>query len=190
MARSSTVASALDRRTSATRAGRLPPWVSCWAKSCGDIPYRAACPMTCSVSSASETPSCSASATASSTSWVFTAVSELRLDLRLEVLAGAALGGQIGVQVEAGALQLVADVVLAPLDLALHHRLRQRHLGRGQQRLEHLVPGLRALLQRPHPGQPLADVRTQVRQRVELARGLRELVVQLGQLLLLHRPDA
>ena len=79
--------------------------------------------------------------------------------------------------------------VLAALDLGLHDALRQRHVDLGEQRLQGAVAGLHALLEPAHLVEAGAQVVAQLVERVELARRLGELVVELGQLTLLDGVD-
>ncbi len=96
---------------------------------------------------------------------------------------------QVGGPLEAEALKLVGEAVLAGLDLAVEDRLRHRHVEPLDQIVKDALPGLVELVE---PG-PLAearpDVLEQLRQRVELAGGGREVVVELGQLTLLDAAD-
>ena len=71
----------------------------------------------------------------------------------------------------------------ACVQLVLDELLRQRDVDGVHERLDGLVPGLRGLLELLDPLELLAGVFLQLVQRVELARELREVVVELGQLL-------
>ena len=72
---------------------------------------------------------------------------------------------------------------------AFDDALGQRELDLREQRLEDAVARLDALLQLLHPLDPGADVAAQLVEGVELAGGLGEVVVELGQLALLDRLD-
>ena len=111
-----------------------------------------------------------------------TAFSAACAGLRVELLAGLALGLQVLGELGLVVVERVDRVVLARLELGLDDGLRQRHLGGVQQRVQHLVPGLHGLLHLLHPAHPLPQVGAQLVEGVELAGQLGELVVGLGQL--------
>ena len=187
---SSTPASALLRRTSATSAGRLPP--------CDDLvgellraPSGSARPGGPGTRSARRRRSATSvlSAIASRTNCARTDFSALSRSSASNSSRVLPCSSQVLVEQRVVVAERVHDLVLAVLDLGLDRRLGQRELDRVEQLLEHLVARLRALLERLGPAEPLAQVVAQLLDRVELAGQLGELVVELGQFLLLDRVD-
>ena len=105
--------------------------------------------------------------------------------LGVDLLLGLVLGGQVVLQGGADPLELVGHRLLATLDLVLDDAFGSRDLGRVDQLLERLVTGRVDLLDLLHLGEPLAQVALELLEGVELARQLGELVVDLGELLVL-----
>ena len=126
----------------------------------------------------------------SSSSWILTpsvAASASSASICSSVLL---LGGEVVLQRGADPLELVDHGLLAALDLLADDALRRRHLGGRDQLPPAPCPGRRRAA-RPACTRltPLAQVGAQLVEGVELAGQLGELVVQLGQLLLLDRAD-
>ena len=118
-----------------------------------------------------------------------TRVADPALEVGLELLDGLALVLEVLLHGDAGVGELLLDVLAAGVDLVGDERLGQRDLDQLEQRLQHGVAGGRGLLEALAPAEPLAHVGAQLLDGVELAGQLRELVVELGQLLLLDLRD-
>ena len=116
-------------------------------------------------------------------------VADPAVEVGLELLLGLALLLEVGVQGHPGVGELLLDALAAGVELLGDEGLGQRDLDLLQQRLEHGVAGGRGLLEPLAAGQPLADVVLELGEGVELRRHLREVVVELGELLLLDLAD-
>ncbi|CDZ88569.1 hypothetical protein RHRU231_420118 [Rhodococcus ruber] len=103
----------------------------------------------------------------------------------VELLAARALLFEELVELGLVVIERVDGVVQGAVDLGLDDGLGQRHLDRLEQHVENLVADLTGLLDLLDPGDPLAQVRLELVEGVELARELGELVVLGGQLALL-----
>src|SRR5215469_5321646 len=103
----------------------------------------------------------------------------LRVALHIGIELGGRAAGRLQIVVEAGTelLELLDHRLAALLGLGRDHLFRQRHVDPVQQRVESPLPGLARLLHAPRALQLGPRPGPQLAHRVELARGLGELVV-------------
>ena len=116
-------------------------------------------------------------------------VTDPALEVGLELLLGLALVLEVLLQGDAGVGELLLDVAAAGVELVGDDGLGQRHVDPLEQCLEDGVAGGGRLLEALAAAEPLTHVGGQLVDGVELRGQLGELVVELGQLLLLDLGD-
>ena len=117
-------------------------------------------------------------------------VADPLLELGLELVDGLLLVVEVLLHRHAGVHQLLLDLLAATGELLGHDALGERDLGGVEQLLEHGVAGGSGLLEALAALEAGGDVLAQLLDGVELRGGLGEVVVELGQLLLLDRATA
>src|SRR6478609_6395548 len=116
-------------------------------------------------------------------------VTDPALEVGLELLLGLALVLEVLVHGHAGVRELLLEAAAARVELVGDDRLGQRDVDGLQQRLQHRVAGGGGLLEAAAAAEPLPHVLGQLLDGVELGGQLGELVVELGELLLLDLAD-
>ncbi len=111
------------------------------------------------------------------------------LQLALELVDGLLLGVEVGLELQALHRELLLDVLAAGLHLGLDQRVGDRHLDQVEDLLHERVAGLGGLLEALAVAQAHADVVLELGDGVELRGHLGELVVEVGELLLLDPVD-
>ena len=116
-------------------------------------------------------------------------VTNAALEVCLELLDRLLLVLEVLLEGEAGEAELLLDALTARVELVGDDALRQRDLDLLQEGLENGVTGGRGLLEALAVAEAAADVLLELLDGVELAGELGEVVVVLGELLLLHLVD-
>ena len=116
-------------------------------------------------------------------------VADAALELGLELLLGLALVLEVLLHGDAGVGELLLDVLATGVELVGHDRVGQRDVDLLEQLLEDGVARRGRLLEALAATEALAHVGGQLLGGVELRGHLRELVVDLGELLLLDLGD-
>ncbi len=114
-------------------------------------------------------------------------VADPLLEVGLELVDGLLLGVEVLLHRHAGEAELLLDLLLAGTQLGVDDRLGERDVDQVEKLLEDRVAGGGGLLEALAAREPGADVLGELVHGVELGRGLREVVVELGEVLLLDR---